>query len=57
MWDMVNTRFLNEKLMRKERGNIKWDGEVVALMIEKWNSRSGRDQNKDIYNYCKEQDH
>jgi hypothetical protein len=57
MWDMVNTRLLNEKLMLRERGNIQWDGEVVALMIEKWNSRSERDQNKDIYNYCKEQDH
>jgi hypothetical protein len=33
MWDMVNTRLLNEKLMRRERGNIQWDGEVVALMI------------------------
>jgi hypothetical protein len=57
MWDMVNTRLLNEKLMRRERRNIKWDVEVVALMIEKWNSRSGRDQIKDIYNYYKEQGH
>jgi hypothetical protein len=35
MWDMVNKRLLNEKLMRRERRNIQWDGEVVALMIEK----------------------
>jgi hypothetical protein len=57
MWDMVSTRLLNEKLMRRERGNVQSDGEVVALMIEKSNSRSGRDRIKDIYNYCKEQGH
>jgi hypothetical protein len=57
MWDMVNTRLLNEKLMRRERGNIQWDGEVVVLTIEKCNSRSRRDQNKDMYNYYKQQGH
>ncbi len=55
MWDMVSTRLLNEKLMRREQWNLQSDGEVVALMIEKSNSQSGRDWNKDIYNYCKEQ--
>jgi hypothetical protein len=29
--------------MRRERGNVQSDGEVVALMIEKSNSQSGRD--------------
>lgn len=43
MWDMVSTRLLNEKLMRREQGNLQSDGEVVALMIEKSNSQSGRD--------------
>jgi DNA primase large subunit len=57
MWDMVNTSLLNKKLMLRERGNIQWDGKVVALMIEKCNSRRERVQNKDIYNYCKEQGH
>lgn len=57
MWDMVNTTLLNEKLMRREKENVEWDGEVVALMIEKSNYRSGKDQNKDIYNYYKEQGH
>lgn len=57
MWDIVSTRLLNEKLMRRERGNVQSDGEVVALMIEKSNSQSGRDRNKDIYNYYKKQGH
>jgi hypothetical protein len=43
--------------MRREKENVEWDGEVVALMIEKSNYRSGKDQNKDIYNYYKEQGH
>ncbi len=30
MWDMVSTRLLNEKLMRREQGNLQSDGEVVA---------------------------
>lgn len=55
MWDMVSTRLLNEKLTKREQGNLQSDGEIVALMIEKSNSQSGRDWNKDIYNYYKEQ--
>jgi hypothetical protein len=43
MWDMVSTRLLNEKLMRREQGNLQSDGEVVALAIEKFNFQSGRD--------------
>jgi hypothetical protein len=31
---MVNKRLLNEKLMRREQGNLQSDGEVVAWWLK-----------------------
>jgi hypothetical protein len=53
MWD-VSTRLLNDKLMKREKGESQEGEKVVVLMTRRSNSWCGKDRSKDIYNYCKE---
>ncbi len=54
-WEVVVTRLLNEKLMRKEKNKSleTMSNTEITLLFEKSSTQRHKDKNEDVYNYCK----
>jgi hypothetical protein len=57
-WEVVATRLLNEKLMKKEKNKSL---EIVfvetRLLFEKSSTQRHKDKSEDVCNYCKQKGH